>query len=116
MVTGPNAGIYVSVNALRSDDRNDRGVPVELLLRQVLESARFAGWATPSSRSIRCWSPTFILSPTARPGVGGGRALADAGGVQCSVARRRAASWRSPTTPSRLSFKEIRKASGCGTT
>ncbi len=40
VVTGLNvAGIYVSVNALRSEDKSDRGVPVELLLRQVLESA-----------------------------------------------------------------------------
>lgn len=41
VVTGLNvAGIYVSVNALRSDDKSDHGVPVELLLRQVLESAQ----------------------------------------------------------------------------
>lgn len=40
VVTGLNqAGIYVSVNALRSDDKSDAGVPVELLLREVLESA-----------------------------------------------------------------------------
>lgn len=40
VVTGLNvAGIYVSVNALRSEDKSDHGVPVELLLRQVLESA-----------------------------------------------------------------------------
>jgi hypothetical protein len=40
VVTGLNvAGIYVSVNALRSEDKSDSGVPVELLLRQVLESA-----------------------------------------------------------------------------
>ncbi len=40
VVTGINgAGIYVSVNALRSDDKSSAGVPVELLLRQVLEQA-----------------------------------------------------------------------------
>ena len=40
VVTGLNvAGIYVSVNALRSEDKSSSGVPVELLLRQVLESA-----------------------------------------------------------------------------
>lgn len=40
VVTGLNqAGIYVSVNALRSDDKSEAGVPVELLLREVLESA-----------------------------------------------------------------------------
>lgn len=40
VVTGLNqAGIYASVNALRSDDKSEAGVPVELLLREVLESA-----------------------------------------------------------------------------
>ncbi len=40
VVTGLNVeGIYASVNALRSDDKSDHGVPVELLLREVLESA-----------------------------------------------------------------------------
>lgn len=40
VVTGLNvAGIYVSVNALRTDDKSQSGVPVELLLREVLESA-----------------------------------------------------------------------------
>jgi isopenicillin-N N-acyltransferase-like protein len=40
VVTGINeAGIYVSVNALRTDDKSDRGLPVELLLRDVLERA-----------------------------------------------------------------------------
>ncbi len=40
VVTGLNvAGVYVSVNALRSEDKSQSGVPVELLLRQVLESA-----------------------------------------------------------------------------
>jgi hypothetical protein len=39
-VTGVNAaGIYVSVNALRSQDKGSGGIPVELLLRQILESA-----------------------------------------------------------------------------
>lgn len=40
VVTGLNAaGIYASVNALRTDDKGTAGVPVELLLREVLESA-----------------------------------------------------------------------------
>ena len=41
VVTGINtAGIFVSVNALRSEDKSPGGVPVELLLREVLEQAR----------------------------------------------------------------------------
>lgn len=40
VVTGLNeAGVYVSVNALRTDDKSDHGLPVELLLRDVLERA-----------------------------------------------------------------------------
>jgi hypothetical protein len=40
VVTGLNvAGVYVSVNALRSEDKGAGGEPVELLLREVLESA-----------------------------------------------------------------------------
>lgn len=40
VVTGLNQeGIYASVNALRTDDKSDRGLPVELLLRDVLERA-----------------------------------------------------------------------------
>lgn len=41
VVTGLNvAGIYVSVNAMRTEDKGQSGVPVELLLRDVLERAR----------------------------------------------------------------------------
>ncbi len=40
VVTGLNEeGVYVSVNALRTDDKSDHGLPVELLLRDVLERA-----------------------------------------------------------------------------
>jgi isopenicillin-N N-acyltransferase-like protein len=40
VVTGLNeAGIYASVNALRTDDKGQSGVPVELLLREVMEGA-----------------------------------------------------------------------------
>ncbi|MDW8283974.1 MAG: C45 family peptidase [Myxococcales bacterium] len=41
VVTGLNAeGIFVSVNAARTQDRGQEGIPVELLLREVLERAR----------------------------------------------------------------------------
>ena len=40
-VTGVNAEkIYVSINAARTDDPGQVGVPVEVLLRQILENAR----------------------------------------------------------------------------
>jgi hypothetical protein len=41
VVTGLNAeGIYVSINAARTDDKGKDGMPVEILVREVLESAR----------------------------------------------------------------------------
>jgi isopenicillin-N N-acyltransferase-like protein len=40
-VTGINAEkIYVSVNAARTDDKGQVGVPVEILIREILENAR----------------------------------------------------------------------------
>jgi hypothetical protein len=41
VVTGVNAEkIYVSVNAARTDDAGQVGIPVEILLREILENAR----------------------------------------------------------------------------
>jgi tetratricopeptide (TPR) repeat protein len=41
VVTGLSTeGIFVSVNAARSDDKGSEGMPVELLLREVLENSR----------------------------------------------------------------------------
>jgi hypothetical protein len=41
VVTGVNAEkIYVSINAARTDDPGQVGIPVEVLLRQILENAR----------------------------------------------------------------------------
>jgi acyl-CoA:6-aminopenicillanic acid acyl transferase len=42
VITGLNAeGIYVSINAARSDDKaSGEGVPVEILVREIMESAR----------------------------------------------------------------------------
>jgi hypothetical protein len=40
VITGINAeGIYVSVNAARSEDKGGEGVPVEILVRQIMEQA-----------------------------------------------------------------------------
>jgi hypothetical protein len=41
VITGLNAeGIYVSINAARSDDKGGEGVPVEILAREIMEQAR----------------------------------------------------------------------------
>jgi hypothetical protein len=41
VVTGINAEkIYVSINAARTEDKGDVGIPVEILLREILENAR----------------------------------------------------------------------------
>jgi len=41
VVTGINAeGIFVSINAARTDDKGKAGMPVEILVRQIMEQAR----------------------------------------------------------------------------
>ncbi|HEY7957123.1 MAG TPA: C45 family peptidase [Polyangia bacterium] len=41
VVTGINAeGIFVSLNAARTDDKGKEGMPVEILMRQIMEQAR----------------------------------------------------------------------------
>lgn len=41
VITGLNAeGIFVSINAARSDDKGGEGMPVEILVREILEQAK----------------------------------------------------------------------------
>lgn len=62
VVTGINeAGLYVSVNALRSDDKSEAGVPVELLLRQLLERAHTLDEALTLLRSQPVLVPDLYL-------------------------------------------------------
>lgn len=62
VVTGLNqAGVYASVNALRSDDKSDAGVPVELLLREVLERAHNLDEALALLRSHPVLVPDLYL-------------------------------------------------------
>jgi tetratricopeptide (TPR) repeat protein len=62
VVTGLNeAGIYVSVNALRTDDKSDRGLPVELLLRDVLERAHSLDEAISVAREHAILVPDLYL-------------------------------------------------------
>lgn len=62
VVTALNAeGIYVSVNAARTDDKGDRGVPVELLLREVMESAHSINEAVALLQTRPVMIPDFYL-------------------------------------------------------
>lgn len=69
VVTGINtAGIYVSVNALRSTDKSSAGVPVELLLREVLESAHTLDEAIEIVRSRAVLVPDLYLLADGKSG------------------------------------------------
>jgi tetratricopeptide (TPR) repeat protein len=61
-VTGLNTeGIYVSINAARTEDKGQRGVPVELLLREVLEGAHNLQEAIDIIRKRPVLVPDFYL-------------------------------------------------------
>jgi len=62
VVTGLNsAGIYASLNALRSDDKGTTGVPVELLLREIMESAHTLDEAIALVQSRPVFVPDLYL-------------------------------------------------------
>jgi tetratricopeptide (TPR) repeat protein len=62
VVTGLNAqGIYVSINAARTDDKGQDGVPVELLVRQVMEEAHTLDEALRILKRTPVLVPDFYL-------------------------------------------------------
>ncbi len=62
VVTGINSErIYVSVNAARSDDKGRSGMPIELLLRQVMEEAHSIADVVRLVRSTPVMVPDFYL-------------------------------------------------------
>lgn len=62
VVTGLSAeGIFVSINAARTDDKGRDGVPVELLLRQVLEEAHSIDEAIAIIKKAPVMVPDFYL-------------------------------------------------------
>jgi hypothetical protein len=62
VVTGLNAqGIYVSINAARSDDKGGEGVPVEILVRTILESARSVDEVIALVKKTPVMVPDFYL-------------------------------------------------------
>lgn len=62
VVTGLNAeGIYVSINAARTDDKGKDGMPVEILVREILESARSVDEAIALVRKTPVMVPDFYL-------------------------------------------------------
>ncbi len=62
VVTGLNAeGIYVSINAARTDDKGGDGIPVELLVREILESAHSIDDVIAKVRDARLMVPDLYM-------------------------------------------------------
>jgi isopenicillin-N N-acyltransferase like protein len=62
VVTGINAeGIYVSINAARSDDKGGEGVPVEILVRQIMETAKSVDDVIAMVKKTPVMVPDFYL-------------------------------------------------------
>ena len=62
VVTGVNAeGIYVSINAARTEDKGKDGMPVEILVRQILEEAHTLHEAIALVKKTPVMVPDFYL-------------------------------------------------------
>jgi isopenicillin-N N-acyltransferase like protein len=62
VVTGLNAeGIFVSVNAARMDDKGHEGMPVQILMRQMMEQARSIDDVVRLVRTTPVMVPDFYL-------------------------------------------------------
>src|SRR5438132_896179 len=62
VVTGLNAeGIYVSVNAARMDDKGAEGMPVQILMRQMMEEARSIDDVVKLVKATPVMVPDFYL-------------------------------------------------------
>ncbi len=62
VVTGVNAeGIYVSINAARTEDKGKDGMPVEILVRQILEEAHTLDEAIALVKKTPVMVPDFYL-------------------------------------------------------
>src|SRR5262249_12965507 len=62
VVTGLNAeGIYVSVNAARTDDKGGPGMPVQILMREMMEQARSIDDVLRMVRTTPVMVPDFYL-------------------------------------------------------
>jgi tetratricopeptide (TPR) repeat protein len=62
VVTGINAqGIFVSINAARTDDKGHEGMPVEILVREILENAHSLDEAIAMIKKTPVLVPDFYL-------------------------------------------------------
>jgi hypothetical protein len=62
VVTGINAeGIFVSINAARTDDKGKDGIPVEILVREIMENAHSIDDAVAMVRDHQVMVPDFYL-------------------------------------------------------
>jgi hypothetical protein len=69
VVTGLNAeGIYVSVNAARMDDKGQDGMPVQILMRQMMEEARSIDDVVKLVKATPVMVPDFYLVADGKTG------------------------------------------------
>jgi hypothetical protein len=69
VVTGINAeGIYVSVNAARMDDKGAEGMPVQILMRQMMEEARSVDDVIKLVKKTPVMVPDFYLVADGKSG------------------------------------------------
>ncbi|HZS36840.1 MAG TPA: C45 family autoproteolytic acyltransferase/hydrolase [Polyangia bacterium] len=69
VVTGINAeGIYISINAARTDDKGKDGMPVEILVREALESARSIDDVVQLVKKTPVMVPDFYLVADGKTG------------------------------------------------
>jgi isopenicillin-N N-acyltransferase like protein len=69
VVTGLNAqGIYVSVNAARMEEKGDEGMPVEILVRQIMEEARSVDDVIKMVKATPVMVPDFYLVADGKTG------------------------------------------------
>ena len=62
VITGLNAeGIYVSINAARSDDKGGEGMPVEILVREIMEQAKSIDDVVAMVKKTPVMVPDFYL-------------------------------------------------------
>lgn len=62
VITGLNAeGIYVSINAARSDDKGGEGMPVEILVREIMEQAKSIDEVVALVKKTPVMVPDFYL-------------------------------------------------------
>jgi hypothetical protein len=96
VVTGLNAeGIYVSVNAARTDDKGGPGMPVQILMRQMMEQARSIDDVLRMVRQTPVMVPDFYLVADGKTGES---AVIERSPTRVEIRRTGASATRADTT------------------